>query len=162
MRSPVRTVYIYFIPIFLDLDSLRWARCAQIINHMADAIIPVPIYDPQYQQLTNLVLNAKKIITINSKLNTSNGSQFEIGSFNIAIITQLYAKDEYTSTIYYQISPITIIIPNMSSVILPTIVSPSGAAESCVKISTTDHNITIATNISGNNPMASCLIAILE
>lgn len=141
---------------------MRWARCAQFIKNMADAIIPVPIYDPQYQQLANLVLNAKKIITINSKLNASNGSQFEIGSFNIAIITQLYAKDEYNTTIYYQISPITIIIPNMSSVILPTIEGPSSAAESGVKISTTDHNITIATNFPGNNPMASCLIAILE
>lgn len=129
---------------------------------MADAIIPVPIYDPQYQQLTNLVLNAKKIITINSKLNASNGSQFEIGSFNIAIITQFYAKDEFNTTIYYQISPITIIIPNMSSVILPTILGPSGTAENRVTISTTNQNITIAASVIGNRPIASCLIAIID
>lgn len=35
-----------------QIQDLHWARCAQFINHMADAIIPVPIYDPQYQQFS--------------------------------------------------------------------------------------------------------------
>lgn len=145
-----------------QIQDLHWAQRAQFINHMADAIIPVPIYDPQYQQLTNLVLNAKKIVTINSKLSTPNGSQFELGSFNIAIITQLYAKDLTHSTIYHQIFPLTIIIPNMSSVIIPTITSPSSSIEHRVTISTTDQNITIAASLIGNQPIASCLIAILD
>lgn len=112
--------------------------------------------------ISNLVLNAKKIITINSKLNTPNGSQFEIGSFNIAIITQLYAKDTNYTEVHYQISPLTIIIPNMSSVSIPTISGSSSSAENRVTISTTDQNITIAANVVGNQPIASCLIAIID
>lgn len=144
------------------LGIFDWAHSAQFTNHMAEAFLPVPIYDPQYLQLSNLVLNAKKIITINSKLNASNGSQFEIGSFNIAIITQLYAKDVSYTEVQYQISPLTIIIPNMSSVAIPTKSAPSSSAENRVTISTTDQNITIAASLIGNQPTVSCLIAIID
>ena len=85
---------------------------------MADAIAPVPIYDPQYQQIANLVINAKAIYQINidvpqaSGYNTTPNIEIPLIPFNILIITNLSAS--YSSFGYMQAVPLSIITSNLT------------------------------------------------
>lgn len=76
---------------------------------MAESFTIVPLYDPQYLQLSNLVLQAKSIHNFTqSSYNLANESNtFDLGeSFNVAIMYQ-YAFGEYLQ------NPIVILfIPN--------------------------------------------------
>lgn len=94
---------------------------------MADAIIPVPIYDPRYVSLANLVLNAKtnesyevKDIPYSNSANASTSSIYFTPSsqFNIGIIYDSAAAYSMAATYkYYQVLPFIVIMPNTLSCI---------------------------------------------
>lgn len=104
---------------------------------MADAIIPVPIYDHQYLQAANLCLMAKSIKDYSGVTSVT----AEVGVFNIGFMMQLDVT--YGSNIYYQVYPLFLIIPNFNGY-LP-IKHTNGSSGRSVNITSTNSSISITT-----------------
>lgn len=123
---------------------------------MADALLPVPIYDHQYSDVTEICVYAKRIYPFSFD---SNSKSFTVENFNIAIICSMNSYNAQFGQSYSQNKPCVIILPN-ASINFGLTFDGGDAQPMGVKLNSTINSISISVN--HNSAIKSGVIAIID
>ena len=122
---------------------------------MADAILPVPIYDSQYKTLTELCLNAKRLYSFKfSQVSYA----LSIQTFEICIICNMIMTG-YTNSSYSQRIPAMIILSN-SQISFGLTFDSGDASPSIIQISTSSDTINF--NTPSSTYTYNGIVAVIE